>query len=283
MRTIIALSLVLLSGITASAQTFDVTVSASLPFTTAGPSLEGLTAAVEARTEWEGWKISARADLGLVPLKFSLLTLTSSTTFYGISFQDVSVIDFQNPVQETMTLSTTVDQFHLSVTINYSYPFVEFWKIAVSGVTVGVATTSAEGVKLASATTLTLQGFAKQVLSLGLSVQGVSIARTTELTTSGLASETWVMALNVAGFSLTRTTVYTAEGFASDTLTVGKQFGDYSFVGETVFDKTGWASKTITLSTTYQQIDLSATLVLTPAGFQRGSLNMSTTIAGIKS
>ncbi|MCS6936376.1 MAG: hypothetical protein NZ610_00920 [Candidatus Bipolaricaulota bacterium] len=282
MRTIIALSLVFLVGITASAQTFDVTISASLPFTAAGPSPEGLTAAVEVRTESEGWKITARADLGLMPFKFSTLTLMSSTTFYGISFSDVSVIDFQNPVKETTTLSTKLDQFNLSLTINYSYPLMEFWKIAISDVTLGVQTTSAEGVQLSSATTLTLEGVAKQAFSVGLSVQGVSITRTTELTKTGLSAETWVMSLNVAGFSVRRTTVYTAEGFASDTLTIGKQFGDYAFVGRAVFDKTGWASKTITLSTAYQQLDLSATLVLTPAGFQGGSLSASTTLAGIR-
>ncbi|MCI2429767.1 hypothetical protein LM602_06815 [Candidatus Acetothermia bacterium] len=282
MKTRIFLSLVVLWGVTASAQTFDVTISASLPFTAAGPSTEGFTAAVEAGTDWEGWKIKARADLGLMPFKFSTLTLTSSTTFYGISIHDVAVIDFQNPVQERLTLSTTVDQFQLSAVFTYSYPLVEFWKINFGDVTVSAAATSAEGVRFSSATTMTLQGFAKQVFSVGLSVQGVSISRTTELTKAGLATERWHMALSLGGFSLTRTTVYTAEGFASDTFTVGKQFGEYAFMGRTLFDKTGWASKTIMLSTVYQQIDLSTTLVMTPVGFKGGSLNMSKTITGIK-
>lgn len=281
MRTLISLSLVLLLGATAAAQTFDVTISASLPFTAAGPATEGLSAAVEASTDWEGWKVKARADLGLMPFKFSALTLTSSTTFYGISIHDVAVIDFQNPVQETLTLSTKVDQFSLSATFTYSYPLMEFWKIEFGNVTVKAAATSAEGVKLSSATTLTLQGFSKQVFSVGLSVQGISISRTTELTKAGMAAETWRMALNIGGFSLARTTVYTSEGFASDTLTVSKQFGDYAFAGRTVFDRTGWAGKTITLSTVYQQLDIATTLTITPMGFKGGSLDVSRTISGI--
>ncbi len=281
MRTLLSLSLVLLLGFTASAQTLDVTISASMPFTAAGPSTEGLSAAVEASTDWEGWKVKARADLGLMPFKFSALTLTSSTTFYGVSLHDVAVIDFQNPVQETTTLSTKIENLDLSATFTYSYPLVEFWKIEFGNVTVKAAATSAEGVKLSSSTTLNLQGFVKQIFTLGLAVQGFSISRTTELTTAGLARETWRLAGSVAGWSVSRTTVFTGEGFASETFTVSRPFGDYAFTGVTVFSKTGWASKSLTVSTTYQGLDLSTTMTLTPAGFAGGSLDVRRTITGI--
>lgn len=156
-------------------------------------------------------------------------------TFYGITYSDETIIDFKNPIQERATLSTKLDGFDVAATFSYSYTIMPEFKFDFGSLTTKISTTSAEGVKLSSSTTMTLQGFSKQVFTTGLSVQRVSISRTTELTMSGLAQEIWEMSLSVQEWALTRTTVYTAEGFASDRLSVGKQLGDYLFVGETVF------------------------------------------------
>lgn len=67
MRTLVILSIALWWGVTASAQTLNITVSASVPFTAAGVATEGLSATVDLRTTWEGWKLGGKADLALLP------------------------------------------------------------------------------------------------------------------------------------------------------------------------------------------------------------------------
>lgn len=240
---------------TAVAQTADVTISVSLPFTPSGVALDQIFCSVQAQTVIEGWQMGGQFDMTLMPFKPKQLLLTAHGVIGDFTIDDQAVIDFQNPIHEQVTVSTKYAGLDLSVAFAYSYTFLPEFAFNFGSVTLGAATTTAENVLLSSATTMTLQGFSKQAFTMGFSVQGVSIARTTELTMSGLSQEIWEMALSVQEWAITRTTVYTAEGFASDTLSVSKQFGDYLFVGTTVFTKSGW-SKTLTVGRIFKGISL---------------------------
>lgn len=242
-------------SVTAAAQTLDVTVSVGLPITPSGTALDQVFCSVQAQTVIEGWQMSGQLDMVLMPFKPKQLLLTAHGVMGDFTIDDQAVIDFQNPIQEQVTVSTKYAGLDLSVTFAYSYTFLPEFTFTFGSATLGVSTTTAEGVLLSSATTMTLQGFSKQAFTMGFSVQGVSIARTTELTMSGLSQEIWQMTLSVQEWAITRTTVYTAEGFASDTLSVSKQLGDYLFVGTAIFTKSGW-SKTLTVGRMFKGISL---------------------------
>ncbi|MCX8103522.1 MAG: hypothetical protein N3E42_03660 [Candidatus Bipolaricaulota bacterium] len=240
---------------TAAAQTIDVTVSVSLPITPSGAALDQAFCSVQAQTVIEGWQTRGRLDLNIMPFAMKQLVLITQGMLAGFTIIDQSVIDPQGAFHDQTTVSTQYAGLDLSATFAYRYTFLPEFTFEFGSATLGVKTETAEGVQLASATTMTLQGFAKQAFTMGFSVQGVSITRTTELTMSGLAQEIWHMSLSVQEWAITRTTVYTAEGFASDTLSVSTQFGSYLFVGTTVFTKSGW-SKTLTVGQIFRGISL---------------------------
>lgn len=242
-------------SVVASAQTLDVTVSMSLPITPSGVALDQMLCSVQAQAIIRGWQMSGQLDLALMPLAMKQLVLITQGEFVGFTIVDQSVLDPQGAFHDQTTVSTKYAELDLSVAFAYDYTFLPEFTFNFGSVTLGAATATSEGVLLSSATTMTLQGFAKQAFTMGFSVQGVSITRTTELTMSGLAQEIWQMAFNVQGWAITRMTVYTAEGFASDTLSVSKQFGGYLFVGTTVFTKSGW-SKTLTVGQIFKGISL---------------------------
>lgn len=242
-------------SVTAVAQTFDVTISVGLPITPSGAALDQMFCSVQAQTVIKGWQTGGQLDMVLMPFSPKQLLLTAHGVMGDFTIDDQAVMDFQSPIQEQVTVSTKYAGLDLSIAFAYTYTFLPELKFDFGSITLGTATTTSEGVLLASATTMTLQGFAKQAFTMGFSVQGVSITRTTELTMSGLSQEIWEMALSVQEWAITRTTVYTAEGFASDTLSVSKQFGDYLFVGTTVFTKSGW-SKTLTVGQIFKGISL---------------------------
>ncbi len=255
MKKLLAVCIALAMSVTAAAQTVDVTVSISLPITLSGAALDQMLCSVGVQTVIEGWRMGAQADMSFMPFSPKQLLLTSQGAIGDFTIHDQSVIDFFNPIQEQVTVSTKYAGLDWALTFAYSYTFLPEFAFTFGSATLGVATRTSEGVQLASATTMTLQGFAKQAFTMGFSVQGASIARTTVLTMSGLSQEIWTISLSVHEWALTRTTVYTAEGFASDTLSVSKQFGDYLFVGTTVFSKAGW-SKTLTVSQAFRGLSL---------------------------
>ncbi len=255
MKRLLILFVAVGASIAASAQTFDVTVSMSLPITPSGAALEQAFCSVQAQTLIEGWQMGGQLDIALISFTPKQLLVTAHGVMGDFTIEDQAVIDFQNPIQEQVTVSTRYAGIDLSVAFAYSYAFLPEFAFTFGSVTLGASTTTAEGVLLSSATTMTLQGFAKQAFTMGFTVQGVSLVRTTELTMSGLSQEIWQISLSVQEWAITRTTVYTAEGFASDTLSVSKQFGDYLFVGTTVFTKSGW-SKTLTVGQIFKGISL---------------------------
>lgn len=255
MKKLLTLFVVAGMSVAASAQTLDVTVSMSLPLAPSGAALDQAFCSVQAQTVIENWQMGSQLDMALMPFKPKQLLLTAHGVMGDFTIDDQAVIDFQNPIQEQVTVSTKYAGLDLSVAFAYSYTFLPEFAFNFGSVTLGAATTTAENVLLSSATTMTLQGFSKQTFTMGFSVQGISITRTTELTVSGLSQEIWEMALSVQEWAITRTTVYTAEGFASDTLSVSKQLGDYLFVGTTVFTKSGW-SKTLTVGRIFKGISL---------------------------
>lgn len=242
-------------SVTAVAQTVDVTVSVSLPITPAGAALDQVFCSVQAQTVIEGWQMGGQLDMTLMPFKPKQLLLTAHSVIGDFTIDDQAVIDFQNPIQEQVTVSTKYAGLDLSVAFAYSYTFLPEFSFNFGSITLGASTMTAENVLLSSATTMTLQGFSKQAFTMGFSVQGVSITRTTELTMSGLSQEIWEISLSVQEWAITRTTVYTAEGFASDTLSVSKQLGDYLFVGTAAFTKSGW-SKTLTLGRIFKGLSV---------------------------
>ncbi len=247
MRKFLAVCIALAMSVTAAAQTVDVTVSLSLPMTLSGAALDQMLCSVSVTTVIEGWQMGAQADMTLMPFSPKQLLLTARGAIGDFTIYDQAVIDFQNPIQEQVTVSTKYAELDWKLTFAYSYTFLPEFAFTFGSATLGVSTRTSEGVQLASATTMTLQGFAKQAFTMGFSVQGVAITRTTVLTMSGLSQEIWAISLSVHEWALARTTVYTTEGFASDTLSLSKQFGDYLFVGTSVFSKAGW-SKTLTVS-----------------------------------
>ncbi len=255
MKKLLIASIVLGMSVAATAQTVDVTVSISLPITPSGAALDQAFCSVQAQTLIEGWQMGSQLDIALMSFTPKQLLLTAHGVIGDFTIDDQAVIDFQNPIQEQVTVSTKYAGLDLSVAFAYSYAFLPEFAFNFGSATLGLSTTTAEGVLLSSATTMTLQGFAKQAFTMGFTVQGVSISRTTELTMTGLSQEIWEVSLSIQEWALTRTTVYTTEGFASDTLSVSKLFGDYLFVGTTVFDKTGWA-KSLTVSRTFTGIVL---------------------------
>ncbi len=240
-------------GVVASAQTLDMTVSMSLPITSSGAALDQVLYSVQAKTVIEGWQMSAQLDFALTPFAMKQLVLITQGGLAGFTL--VSVMDPQGGFHDQTTVSTKYAGLDLALTFAYSYTLLPEFTFNFESVTLGASTATPEGVLLSSATTMTLEGFSKQALTMGFSVQGVSIVRTTELTISGLAQEIWQISLSVHEWALTRTTVYTAEGFASDTLSVSRQFGEYLFVGTTVFSKAGW-SKTLTVGRAFKGISL---------------------------
>ncbi|MCS7198230.1 MAG: hypothetical protein NZ930_06095 [Candidatus Bipolaricaulota bacterium] len=233
-------------SMTATAQTLDMTVSFSLPLTSAGAALDQMFCSVQAKTVIQGWQMSGQLDLALMPMAMKQLILITQGEFAGFTVVDQSIIDPKGTFRDQTTVSTQYAGLTLSATFAYSYTLLPEFTFSFDSVTIGASTRTLEGVLLASATTMTLQGFAKQAFTMGFSVQGVSITRKTELTSSGLSQEIWQMALRVQEWSLTRTTVYTLEGFTSDTLSISRQFRDYLFVGTTVFSKAGW-TQTLTI------------------------------------
>ncbi|MCL6643207.1 MAG: hypothetical protein K6T71_07820 [Candidatus Bipolaricaulota bacterium] len=255
MKKFFAVCIVLAMSMTAAAQTVDVTVSLSLPITPSGAALDQMVCSVGVQTVIEGWRMGAQADMTLMPFSPKQVLLTSQGTLGDFTIYDQSVIDFVNPIQEQVTVSTKYAGLDWRLTVAYSYTFLPEFAFTFGSATLGVSTQTPEGVKLASATTMTLQGFSKQAFTMGFSVQGVSIARTTVLTMAGLSQEIWAISLSVQEWAIARTTVYTAEGFASDTLSISKQFGDYLFVGTSVFSKAGW-SKTLTVSQAFRGLSL---------------------------
>jgi hypothetical protein len=255
-KLLIAFIILEMMSVAATAQTVDVTISISLPVTSSGVSLDHLICSVQAQTEIENWQMGGQLDMTLMPFSPKQLTLTTHGAMGDFTIDDQAVIDFQNPIQEQLTVSTKYAELDWALTFAYSYTFLPEFAFTFGSATVGVSTTTTEGVHLASATTMTLQGFSKQAFTMGFSVQEVAIARTTELTMSGLSQEIWAISLSVQEWAIARTTVYTAEGFASDTLSVSKLFGDYLFVGTTVFSKAGW-SKTLTMSRVFPGLLLS--------------------------
>ncbi len=242
-------------SVTAAAQALDVTVSVSLPITPSGAALDQVFCSVQAQSVIGGWQMSGQLDLTLRPVAMKQLILITQGALAGFTIVDQSVLDPQGVFRDQTTVSTKYAGLDLSVAFAYSYAFLPEFAFTFSSATLGVSATTAENVLLSSATTMTLQGFAKQAFTIGFSVQGVSIARTTELTMSGLSQEIWRISLSVQEWAITRTTVYTAEGFASDTLSVSRQFGDYLFVGTTVFTKSGW-SKTLTVGQIFKGLSL---------------------------
>jgi hypothetical protein len=255
MKKFLAVCIALAMSVTAAAQTVDVTVSLSFPITPSGAALDQMLCSVGVQTVIEGWQMGAQANMTLVPFSPKQLLLTARGVMGDFTIYDQAVIDFANPIQDQLTVSTKYAGFDWAFTFAYSYTLLPEFAFTFGSATLGVSTRTAEGVQLASATTMTLQGFAKQAFTMGFSLQGVSIARTTELTMSGLSQEIWRISLSVQEWAIARTTVYTAEGFASDTLSVSKQFGDYLFVGTTVFSKSGW-SKTLTVSRVFSGLSL---------------------------
>lgn len=255
MKKCFAVCIALAMGVTAVAQTVDVTVSIGLPFTSSGVALDQVFCSVLAQTQLEGWQMGAQLDMTLMPFKPKQLMMIAHGALGDFTIDDKVVIDFINPIQEQVAVSTKYAELDWALTLAYSYTFLPEFAFEFGSATLGVSTKTAEGVSLASATTMTLQGFSQQAFTMGFSVQGVSIARTTELTMTGLSQEIWAISLNVQEWAITRTTVYTAEGFASDTLSVSKQFGDYLFSGTTVFTKSGW-SKTLTVSRVFSGLSL---------------------------
>lgn len=242
-------------SLTATAQTIDVTVSVSLPITPSGAALDQMFCSVQAQTVIQGWQMNGQLDIALMPLAMKQLVFITQGVLAGFTIVDQSVMDPQGAFHDQTTVSTKYAGLDLSATFAYSYALLPEFTFTFNSVTLGAATKTAEGVLLSSATTMTLQGFAKQAFTMGFALQGVSITRTTELTMSGLAQEIWEMTLGVQEWAITRTTVYTAEGFASDTIQLNKQFGDYLFVGTTVFTKSGW-SKTLTVGRIFKGISL---------------------------
>ncbi len=255
MKKLLIAFIVLGMSVAATAQTVDVTVSISLPLTPSGVSLDQLICSVQAQTEIENWQMGGQLDMTLMPFNPKQLLLTAHGVMGDFTIDNQVVLDFQNPIREQVTVSTKYAELDLALTLAYSYTLIPEFTFDFGSATVGVSTTTTEGVHLASATTMTLQSFSKQAFTMGFSVQGVLISRTTELTMAGLSQEIWEVSLRIQEWALTRTTVYTAEGFASDTLSVSKLFGDYLLVGTTVFDKTGWA-KSLTVSRTFTEIAL---------------------------
>ncbi len=255
MKKLLVVFFALGMSVTAAAQTVDVTVSVSLPLTPSGAMLDQMFCSVQVQTVMEGWQMGGQLEMALMPFQPKQLLLTAHGVMGDFTIDDQAVIDFQNPIQEQVTILTKYAGLDLSAAFAYSYTFLPEFTFTFGSVTLGVATTTAENVLLSSATTMTLQGFAKQAFTMGFSIQGVSIARTTELTMSGLSQEIWEISLSVQEWAITRTTIYTAEGFASDTLSVSKQFEDYLFIGTTVFTKAGW-SKTLTVSRAFKSLGM---------------------------
>lgn len=255
MKKLLIAFIVLGMSATAPAQTLDVTVSISLPIMPSGAALDQAFSSVQAQTVIEGWQMGGQLDMTLMPFSPKQLLLTAHGVMGGFTLDDQAVLDFQNPIQEQVTVSTKYAGLDLALTLAYSYTMFPEFTFDFGSATVGASTTTAEGVLLSSATTMTLQGVAKQAFAMGFSLQGVAIVRTTELTMAGLSQEIWEMTLSVQEWAITRTTIYTAEGFASDTLSVSKQFGAYLVVGTTVFTKSGW-SKTLTVGRIFKGISL---------------------------
>lgn len=255
MKRLLIVLVVVGVSVAASAQTLDVTVSMSLPITSSGAALDQMFCSVQVQTLIEGWQMGEQLDIALTSFAPKQLLLTAHGVLGDFTIDDQAVLDFQNPIQEQVTVSTKYAGLDLSVAFAYSYTLLPEFAFNFGSITLGASTATPEGVLLSSATTMTLQGFSQQAFTMGFSVQGVSIARTTELTISGLAQEIWQISLSVHEWAITRTTVYTAEGFASDTLSVSRQFGEYLFVGTTVFSKAGW-SKTLTVGRAFKGISL---------------------------
>ncbi len=255
MKRLFILIVALGMSVTTAAQTIDMTVSVGLPITPSGVALDQTFCSVQAQTVIQGWQMSGRLDLALMPFAMKQLVMITQGKLGDFTILDQSVLDPQGAFHDQTTVSTKYAGLDLSVAFAYDYTLLPEFTFNFGSVTLGAATATAEGVLLSSATTMTLQGFAKQAFTMGFSVQGVSITRTTELTMSGLAQEIWQMTLSVQEWTIARMTVYTAEGFASDTLSVSRQFGDYLFIGTTVFTKSGWL-KTLTVGQIFKGISL---------------------------
>jgi hypothetical protein len=156
MKKFLAVCIALAMSVTAAAQTVDVTVSMSVPITPSGAALDQMLCSVGVQTVIEGWRMGAQANMTLMPFSPKQLTVTAHGVMGDFIIDDQAVIDFANPIQEQLTVSTKYAELDWAFTFAYSYTLLPEFAFTFGSATLGVSTRTSEGVQLASATTMTL-------------------------------------------------------------------------------------------------------------------------------
>lgn len=279
----------------AQAQTFDVTLSLSVPFGVKGVVMEEATLSAVVATSFKDISLQATADFTLEGL--SGASVSAKTTIEEIAVSAKASFSMEGFRSARLSLSRTLDPFGLSLALSVS---PQGWESA----TFSAQTQTEEGASLSGSTTITPAGFAQKVLSMGLVVQGLQLQRTTVLTPQGLAQESWSLTAQVGDYTLSRTTVYTAEGFRSETISLSTTVREIDVSASTTFDTTGFAEaeldlsgrlmeglrfrsstsfgpegfrqEKLTLSGSLEQFDGAATFWLSPKGFEKGQLDLTT-------
>jgi hypothetical protein len=121
MKKLLAVCIALAMSVTAAAQTVDVTVSLSFPITPSGAALDQMLCSVGVQTVIEGWQMGAQANMTLMPFSPKQLLLTARGVMGDFTIYDQAVIDFANPIQDQLTVSTKYAGFDWAFTFAYSY------------------------------------------------------------------------------------------------------------------------------------------------------------------